>query len=357
MTNMWSTIEQKSLANESISEVEALSILQCPNEELMSLVGIANNVRQKYFGKRVKLNYLVNVKSGLCPEDCHYCSQSKVSAAPIPKYPLLSPEEIIEQAERGLAVGAKRACLVASGRGPSNREMEEFCSSVKSLKEKHPNLEVCACLGLLMEGQADKLKEAGVYAYNHNINTSESHYDRICATHHYQDRIDTVEKAKGSGLSSCSGVLAGMGETDEDLVELAFTLRERKVESIPVNFLVAIEKTPLQGTNNLTPSRCLKILALFRLINPVVEIRISGGREVHLRSLQPLGLMMANSIFIGDYLTTQGQSARADLEMIRDMGYTVEGRPDDFLDSLLGAPKSSADLKAWPDRALQESRA
>lgn len=341
----WTHIEQKALKNQLLTSEEALSILQCPDEDLTSLVASAERVRKKYFGKRVKLNYLVNVKSGLCPEDCHYCTQSKVSEAPIPKYPLMSADEVIAHAERGMAVGAKRACLVASGRGPSNRELGEFTSAVKTLKEKHPDLEVCACLGLLAEGQAEKLKECGVFAYNHNINTSESHYEKICNTHTYQDRLETVDRAQKSGMQACSGVLAGMGETDQDLVDMAMTLRQNDVESIPVNFLVSVAKTPVAGMNNLTPARCLKILALFRFTNPDRELRASGGREVHLRSLQPMALMIANSIFIGDYLTTQGQSACQDLEMIRDLGYTVQGQPENFLDTVLGAPSPSAELK------------
>ncbi len=345
MNERWGRMAEKAVRNEAPSYEEALAVLKCPDDEVMNLVQAASVVRRKFFGTKVKLNYLVNVKSGLCPEDCHYCSQSKLSEAPIEKYPLMGAEEIIAHAERGLAVGAVRACLVASGRGPVTRELDSFCDSVRALKSRHPGVEVCACMGLLAQGQAEKLKEAGVYAYNHNINTSESHYARICATHTYHDRLETVERVRRSGMSACSGVLAGMGETDRDLVDLAFTLRERKVESIPVNFLVSIDRTPLEKTNHLNPLRCLKILALFRFINPSTEIRISGGREVHLRSLQPLGLMIANSIFIGDYLTTQGQPAHADLEMIRDMGYHVLGQSEDFFERVLGRPQASAELK------------
>ncbi|MCG3204793.1 MAG: Biotin synthase [Elusimicrobia bacterium] len=339
------SITNKALKNEALTVQEALDILQSPDSRVMEIVAAAGAVRQKYFGKRVKLNYLVNVKSGLCPEDCHYCSQSKVSEAPIPKYPLMTTHEMIRQAERGMKVGASRACLVASGRGPSQREMSEFCDSVKTLKEKHPQLEVCACLGLLSGGQADQLKSAGVKAYNHNINTSQTHYEKICGTHTYQDRLETVEKAQCAGLSSCSGVLVGMGETDSDIGEMAFVLRKKNVDSIPVNFLVAVDRTPLAQVHHLTPLRCLKILALFRLVHPTAELRVSGGREVHLRHLQPLGLMMANSIFIGDYLTTQGQPPQSDLEMIRDLGFQVEGQSEDFIDKVLGKPKPSADLK------------
>jgi biotin synthase len=343
MTHRWESIETKALNNVPLSTEEALSVLTSTDDQLLELVGSARRVREKFFGKRVKLNYLVNVKSGLCPEDCHYCSQSKDSEAPIPKYPLMTPEEIVENTERGLKMGAKRACLVASGRGPSNRELGEFCDSIKSLKDRYPNLEICACLGLLSEGQPEKLKDAGVYAYNHNINTSEAHYEKICGTHGYKDRLDTMQKAQSQGLSACSGVLIGMGETDRDVIDMATVLRERGVDSIPVNFLVSIDATPLQKTHLLTPQHCLRVLALMRFTNPSAEIRIAGGRELNLRTLQPLGLMIANSIFIGDYLTTLGQSPKADLEMIRDLGYVVEGQPDDFLSTVLSEP--SPELK------------
>jgi biotin synthase len=336
----WNLLADKALAQQPLTPDEALSVLRAPDTDITALVAAAQRVRERFFGRRVKLNYLVNVKSGLCPEDCHYCSQSKVSDAPVEKYPLMDPHDIVASAERGMAVGAVRACLVASGRGPSHRELDAFCSSVKTLKEQHPGLEVCACLGLLMDGQAEKLKDSGVHAYNHNLNTSQKHYEKICGTHGYDDRVATVEKAKKGGLSSCSGVLAGMGETDADLVELAFALRDQRVDSIPINFLISIKKTPLQGVNTLNPQRCLKILALFRFVNPATEIRISGGRELHLRSLQPLGLMIANSIFIGDYLTTPGQAPQADLRMIHDLGYTLEGQPDDFLDRVLAGDEA-----------------
>src|SRR5439155_25837333 len=181
------------------------------------------------------------------------------------------------------------------------------------------------CLGLLSDGQAERLRAAGVHAYNHNLNTSERHYDQVCGTHTYQDRVDTVERAAAAGLSPCSGALFGMGESDEDIVDLAEDLRGLRPDSVPVNFLIPIDGTPLQGRWELTPQRCLRILALFRFYFPDVEVRIAGGREVHLRSLQPLGLMIANSIFAGDYLTTEGQPAGADLDLTRDLGFVVEG--------------------------------
>jgi biotin synthase len=188
-------------------------------------------------------------------------------------------------------------------------------------------------LGLLSDGQGEQLKEAGVFAYNHNLNTSQDHYGTICSTHDFADRQETVRKAKASGLSPCSGALFGMGETDEDIVDVGFALRELEPESVPINFLIPIEGTPMSSLNELTPLRCLRILALYRLLFPDVEVRIAGGREVHLRSLQPLGLQLANSIFAGDYLTTKGQAAAADLELISDCGLRVENAGEATLPS------------------------
>jgi biotin synthase len=184
---------------------------------------------------------------------------------------------------------------------------------------------VCACLGLLSEGQADRLRSAGADAYNHNLNTSEGTYGDITTTHTYADRVDTVQQAQAAGLSACSGLIAGMGETDADLVDVVFSLRELDPDSVPVNFLIPMEGTPLAKDWHLTPQRCLRILAMVRFVCPDVEVRLAGGREVHLRSMQPLALHLVNSIFLGDYLTSEGQSGQTDLDMIADAGFEVEG--------------------------------
>lgn len=315
----------RSLAGDALSRAEARAVLDWPEADLLDLVAAAHRVRRAHFGRRVKMNFLVNLQSGLCPEDCSYCSQSKVSKAPIEKYRFLSADEVVDMADRAAAAGAARLCLVASMRGPSEKDMAAVDEAVRRVKAKHPGLEVCASMGLLKDGQAERLKSAGVDAYNHNLNTSESHYEKICHTHTYQDRIDTVERAKGAALSPCSGAIFGMGETDEDIIDVAFRLRETGVDSIPINFLIPVPGTAHQGRNDLTPNRCLKILCLVRFLNPAMELRIAGGREMHLRSLQSLGLYVANSIFVGDYLTTKGQTAAADREMVRDMGFEIVG--------------------------------
>jgi len=315
----------KALRLEPPTRDEALTVLRVPDRDTPWLVSEVARVRFRYFGDRIKLNFLLNVKSGLCPEDCAYCSQSKVSTAPIPRYRMLGPDQVLEAARAAAGTGAKRFCMVASGRGPTPRELDRFVAGVRAVRSELPELEICACLGLLADGQAEALREAGVHAYNHNLNTSEGHYGEICDTHTFADRQDTLRRAAAAGLSPCSGALFGMGETDEDVVDVALGLRELRPDSVPVNFLIPIEGTPLAGRRELTPLRCLRILALFRLVFPDVEVRIAGGREVHLRSLQPLGLFLANSIFAGDYLTTRGQPAPADVAMIEDAGLRIEG--------------------------------
>ena len=259
-------------------------MLQAHDDELLDVVAAAGRLRREHFGTTVKVNYLVNLKSGLCPENCNYCSQALGSTADILKYKWLSTDEALEQAAAGLQGGATRVCMVSSGRGPTNKDVERVADMVGTIKSEHPEVEICACLGLLKDGQAERLREAGVDAYNHNINTAESHHDQIVQTHTYADRVDTVEKVKTAGLSPCSGLIAGLGETDEQLVEALFALRELDSDSIPVNFLMPFDGTPLENTWELTPMRCVKILAMARFVCPDREIRIAGGREMHLRT-------------------------------------------------------------------------
>ncbi|MFE1785054.1 biotin synthase BioB, partial [Streptomyces sp. NPDC059506] len=323
--DLLNTLVEKGLRRELPTRDEALAVLATAYDDLLDVVAAAGRVRRQWFGRRVKLNYLVNLKSGLCPEDCSYCSQRLGSKAEILKYTWLKPEQAAEAARAGVAGGAKRVCLVASGRGPTDRDVERVSQTIAAIKEENEGVEVCACLGLLSDGQAGRLREAGADAYNHNLNTSEATYGDICTTHDYADRVSTVQQAQAAGMSACSGLIAGMGESDEDLVDVVFALRELDPDSVPVNFLIPFEGTPLAQEWALTPQRCLRILAMVRFVCPDVEVRLAGGREIHLRSMQPLALHLVNSVFLGDYLTSEGQAGKADLEMIADAGFEVEG--------------------------------
>jgi len=313
------------LAGKGIDRSQALAILNANDDQLMDILSAANRIRLHYFGKTVQLYFLMNAKSGLCPEDCHYCSQSKVSDAPIPKYTILSREKLLDGARVAAERQSKTYCIVISGRAPNEREIKAIETIVPEIKQKY-GLNICACLGLLNESQAQRLAAAGVDKVNHNLNTSREYYEKICTTHTFDDRMETLRNVRKAGLQLCSGGIIGMGERREDIVEMAFSLREFSVESIPLNFLHAIDGTPMEQQEYLSPRDCLRALAMFRFVNPSSELRIAGGRERHLRSLQPLGLLVANSIFVGDYLTTQGQPPQEDYRMIQDLGYEITGQ-------------------------------
>ncbi|WP_462189144.1 MULTISPECIES: biotin synthase BioB [unclassified Frankia] len=319
------SLVSKGVSGRAPTRDEALAVLRSDDDDLMDVIAAAYRLRRRYFGRRVKLNFLVNLKSGLCPEDCSYCSQRLGSNTGILKYTWLKPEEAAATAGAGISGGARRVCLVASGRGPTDRDVDRVADTVGAIKTAHPGVEVCACLGLLSDGQAARLRAAGADAYNHNLNTAGEKYADVCTTHTYNDRVDTVQEARHAGLSPCSGIIAGMGESDEDLVNVAFALRELAPDSIPVNFLMPFEGTPLGAEWNLNPRQCLRILAMVRFVNPTAEVRLSGGREIHLGSMQPLALSVVNSIFLGDYLTGEGQEGHQDLKMIAEAGFTVEG--------------------------------
>lgn len=341
----WNDLADRALAGALISREEARAVLQAPDEVLLEQLAAAYRVRRHYWGNRVRLHFLLNAQSGLCPEDCHYCSQSKISTAEIEKYPLLAKDKILQAAERAHQLKAGTFCMVISGRSPSESTFSKVLDAVQEVKSNY-DLKICACLGLLSEEQTQRLAAAGVDRVNHNLNTSEDHHSDICTTHTFDDRVTTVEHVKAAGITTCSGGIIGMGESDDDVIDLALSLRDLQVTSVPVNFLIPIPGTPLGHLSELNPRRCLRVLCLFRFLLPSQEIRIAGGREVHLRSLQPLGLYPANSIFVGDYLTTPGQAARSDWEMIRDAGFVLEAPDGSVLteDPLANLPASPETL-------------
>jgi len=304
----------------------ARSILTDPSLDLLRLTAAAGDVRMATFGRKVKVHQINNIKNGLCPEDCGYCSQSSVSDAPIRKYTTKDEESIVQEAREAKANGVYRYCMVASGRGPTDKETETLARVIKRITDE-VGMRTCLSAGLVDLPKAQMLKDAGLDRLNHNLNTSREHTERIVSTHTYQDRIDTLGAAQQAGLQSCSGVISGMGETDEDLLDVAYELHEMEVPSIPVNFLIPIEGNPLFDFDQLTPERCLRILCMYRFVNPKAEIRMAGGREGHLRGLQTLALYPANSLFVDGYLTTRGDGKPKAYQMIEDAGFEVEGLP------------------------------
>jgi len=234
------------LAGEELSRAEASAVLNCPDEKLPELLAATFSVREATFGRRVKICILRNAQSGICPEDCHYCSQSRLSRADIPVYKLQSVSELIEGARLAVASGARRYCMVCSMRGPASRDVEHLAAACESIRAEFPHLDLCLSIGLLEHEQAQRLKDAGAGWINHNLNTSRRFYPEICSTHTYDDRIRTIGNVRAAGLSVCSGGIIGMGETDDDVIDLALATSHLRAESVPLNFLRPIAGTPLE---------------------------------------------------------------------------------------------------------------
>lgn len=306
----------------SISPPEALRYLN-GNSGLLELVNLANAQREKFFGKKVRIHILDNIKNGHCPEDCGYCAQRKNASSGVREYPTKSPEEIFQDAVRAKEAGAYRFCMVSAGTGPSQNSIQTLSETIQRIS-RELGLKVCLSAGLLSGEKAKTLKAAGLDRYNHNLNTSESHYGEICSSHTFQDRIDTLTHVKNAGIGACSGLIVGMGESKEDLVEVAFKLKELRVISIPINFFIPVSGHAIKNPAKLSPEDCIRILSVFRLVNPDSEIRVGAGREGHLRSLQSLSLFVANSLFASGYLNVKGSDTDETIQMILDAGFEPE---------------------------------
>lgn len=315
-----------SISGECLTREQCHEVLRCSDDDLMLLLQQAYRVRREYFGNRVHVQILRNAKSGLCTEDCQYCSQSSVSSAPIEKYPLVSKTELLAEARKAKQAEATRFCMSLSGNRPTEHEVDQLCDTIRAIKDE-TRLPLCASLGLLSDDHARKLKAAGLDRVNHNLNTSRRYYGQICTTHTFQDRLDTIALCRDAGLEICSGGIVGQGETDDDIVDMLLALREIRPQAVPINFLIPISGTPLEGLDTkLNPRKCLKVLSLARFLNPQSEVRAAGGWEYHLRTMKPLALYVVDSIFATGYLTTEGTSVDEVRKMIADMGFesTIE---------------------------------
>jgi biotin synthase len=342
---------ENSASDAGLPADDALRVLDPKATDLLTCLGAAHFFRAKYFRNEVLVHILNNVQNGLCPEDCRYCAQSKSSSAAIENYPMKPEDEILAEAKAACDKGAHCYCMVFSGTGPSAERVNKLAAIIRQIKTNH-NIEVCVSTGIVNPDQARQLKAAGLDRLNHNLNTSERNYQNICTTHTYQDRIDTLRAAKGAGLSVCSGVIIGMGETDHDIIEVAARLREFKAESIPVNFFIPIPGADIKATSGLTPEYCLRVLCLFRLLNPSAEIRMAAGRELHLRSMEVMGLYAANSLFLQGYLNARGAEDMRTLQLISDAGFIIK------TDAAEGAidPQTASGIDAGSLKTVNELR-
>lgn len=320
--SFYSELSQNSVLDQDIPRDVCQKLLGSKEIELLPLLHASYEVRKKFWGNEVAIHIIDNAQNGYCPEDCHYCAQAKTSQADIEEYPLKPEEEILAEAKQAYEKGAFRYCMVFAGRGPTSQRVKHLAQLIRKIKSSFP-IEICISAGILNKEKAQILKEAGLDRLNHNLNTSERRYPHICTTHTYQDRLHTLNAAKDVGLQLCSGMIVGTGESLEDVIEVAKSLRELKVISIPVNFLVPIQGNVLNKTT-LTPEYCLRVLCLFRLLNPKSEIRVAAGREIHLRSMEVMALYPANSLFLDGYLNTKGSRREKTLQMIKDAGFTIK---------------------------------
>ncbi len=311
------------MSGEGITPLTAQDLLGIEDGLLPLLFYGAGRIRDHYTGHGIKLCAIVNAKSGRCPEDCTFCAQSAHHKTQIEVYPLMDSQQILHKAQEAKTMGAKRFSIVTSGTALKEKELEEVARTIRLVK-KETELALCASLGMLTQGTAHLLKEAGLSCYHHNLETSPSFFPRICTTHRYEEDLDTLRAAKEGGLEVCSGGIFGLGESPAQRLELAFTLREMGVNSVALNFLNPIPGTPLERAETVTPLEILKFVALFRFIVADKDLRICGGREFGLRDLHPLIFWAgANGIMIGNYLTTSGRDHQADLQMIRDLDMEV----------------------------------
>lgn len=349
MSDFYHKLESLALAGAPIDQNDALKVLISETVELLPLLQSAYKVRKRFYENKVHIHILNNVKNGNCPEDCSYCAQGQNSDEDIYDYPLKSEEEILAEAENAYKSGAYRYCMVMAGRGPSDKRVGVIADMVKKIKDKYP-LQVCVSPGLLKEGQAEVLKDAGLDRLNHNLNSSEENYKKICTTHTYEDRLQTLQYAKNAGLEMCSGMISGMGEGPTGIYEMLQTFAKLEVPSIPVNFLVDIPGAAIGQPEKLTPEYCLRILCLARFMCPKAEIRAAGGRENHLRSMQAFALYPATSIFMDGYLNVKGNEQRDTLQMILDAGFEIEFEDKSLdLEEILGYDPSAPQIKDKED--------
>jgi biotin synthase len=315
-----SEILDRVLSGEAISRRDASGLSDIAGADLWDLFAASARVREQFCGSAVDICSIVNAKSGACTEDCSYCAQSVHHSTGAPVYPLISLENMVEAAQSAKENGAHRFCIVTSGRGiDAADDLESIARGISRVREI--GLSPCATLGTLSCDQLAYLKDAGLDRYHHNIETSKNFFPRICSTHTFDDRIELLHRARSLGLSACSGGILGMGETMDDRIDMAFTLRDIGVDSVPINFLMPIQGTPLERVPVIEPLEALHSLALFRLIMPDREIRVCGGRGTALRALHPLIFGAgANGFMIGNYLTRSGLDPGEDLKMISDIG-------------------------------------
>lgn len=314
-------LAEKVMDGSSITEEEAKRLIRTKDEDTMLLLAMADKIRQKFCGNAVDFCAIINARSGHCQENCKFCAQSGWYQTGAKVYRLLPEEEVLAAARKAKEAGAVRFSLVTSGRNQDNpNEFEEILDLVRRIR-KEVGIEVCCSLGLITDEQARQLKEAGVTRIHCNIETAPSYFPEICTTHTFEDKDVIISAAQKAGIRVCSGGIIGLGESLDQRVEMAFTLKKMHIDSIPLNILNPVKGTPFYTNRRLPPLEVLRTFAMFRFVLPKALIRTAGGREVNLRSLQAYALTGGlNGIMVGGYLTTAGRDPQEDIRMTEDLG-------------------------------------
>ena len=312
---------EKVLDGGEVTEEDARQIIRTSEEDTVFLLAMADRIRQKFCGRAVDLCAIVNARSGSCPEDCKFCAQSGHYQTGVKTYSFLSEEKILEAAKKAKASGAVRFDLVTAGRGQTNaRDFEEILDLIGKIR-KEVGIEVCCSLGFLTDEQARRLKKAGISRLHCNIETAPSYFHEVCTTHSMEDKEKNIAAAQKAGIRVCCGGIIGLGETLDQRVEMAFQLKKMHIDAVPLNVLNPVPGTPFAGNHPLSPMEILRSFAMFRYVLPKALIRTAGGRQVNVRSLQPMALAGGlNGVMIGNYLTTSGSDPRDDLRMLHDLG-------------------------------------
>ena len=311
------------LSGKELGFEEAEILLDIERDDVAFLMHAADTMRRRFCGNRMDICSLINAKSGLCPEDCKFCSQASRYKTGCQVYPLVSVEEMVEQAKDAKKYGVTNFCIVISGEGPTREEFDIIKKAIVTIT-REAGIKVDCSLGSLDTGMIKELKDIGVDRYNHNLETSRDFYKDICTTHVYENRLAMVERLKGAGLEPCCGGIIGLGETLKQRLSFMFSLKGMDVRCIPINILNPRKGTPLENIDPLSPMEIIKTIAVFRLVMPRSIIKVAGGREYGLRDLQAMAFTAgANGMIIGGYLTTKGRSIEQDLQMARDLGFEM----------------------------------
>jgi biotin synthase len=326
MKKFVSDMADKIIAGHELSVEDAVRLTDCRGIDRLQLFVEASRIRDHFVGDTVHLCSIINAKSGRCPENCSFCAQSAHHNSNAPVYALVEEDELVRCAKSAELNGAACYGIITSGtRISAGEELDRICRALTRIKNETAISPSCS-LGMLDDETATKLKDAGMETYHHNLETARSFFPQICSTHSYEDDVETVRAAKRAGIKVCSGGIFGLGESFAQRVEMAMTLRELQVDSIPINFLDPVPGTRLESANNLTPMECLTIIAVYRFILPNRRLSVCGGREKNLRELQSWIFMAgASGMMTGNYLTKIGRSPETDHQLLTDLGLHAEG--------------------------------